>query len=404
MRTRSGVFAAAAIGFAVILACPGSALAQTVAELFDTNTIQEIRLSVNSRDLARLRQTYQLNTYYPADLTWKSVKVRNVGIRSRGAGSRSAIKLGLRLDFDRYTTGQKFVGLSTVILDNIWQDDSMIREKLAFTFFEKLGQPAPRESYCRLFINNEYQGLYTITEEIDGAFAQRVTGETGGTVFEFHGDNARPYRAEDLGAIENYKPFFEPRTHTLDADTTLYTPIQQLFREANGPDDAVWRSRVEQYLDLNSFMAHAGIEQFLLGNDGILGNFGMNNFYLYRFQGSNRHRLFVWDQDQEFIYPADTAIATTDANVLFRRAMTYPDLREIYLKALEDCAILSKTDDWLLNEIDRLMGIIFEAAIGDTRKQYPNDQFDAAVQYLRNFAAARPNVVLAEVARIRNGS
>ena len=256
---------------------------------------------MNSRDLAKLRQTYQVNTYYPADLTWKNVKVRNVGIRSRGAGSRNPTKLGLRVDMDRYTTGQKFVGLSTIILDNIWQDDSMIREKLAFTFFEKLGQPAPRESYCRLFINNEYQGLYTITEEIDGAFAQRVTGETDGTVFEFHADNARPYRAEDLGAIENYKPFFEPRTHVLDADTTLYTPIQQLFREANGPDDAVWRSRVEQYLDLNSFMVHVGIEQFMAGNDGILGAFGMNNFYLYRFQGSQKHRLFVWDQDNAFI-------------------------------------------------------------------------------------------------------
>lgn len=116
-----------------------------------------------------------------------------------------------------------------------------------------------------------------------------MTGETDGTVFEFHADNARPFRAEDLEAIENYKPFFEPRTHTLDADTTLYTPIQQLLREANGPDDAVWRSRVEQYLDLNSFMAHVGIEQFMSGNDGILGNFGMNNFYLYRFQGSTRH-------------------------------------------------------------------------------------------------------------------
>jgi spore coat protein H len=219
MRTRSGVIAAAVIG--LLVSWSDAALAQSAAELFDTNTIQEIRLSVNSRDLRALRETFQTNTYYPADLTWKNIRVRNVGIRSRGFGSRNPTKLGLRVDMARYTTGQKLVGLSTIILDNLWQDDSMIREKLAFTFFERLGQPAPRESYCRLFINNEYQGLYTITEEIDGAFAQRVTGETDGTVFEFHADNARPFRAEDLGAIENYKPFFEPRTHELDADTTL---------------------------------------------------------------------------------------------------------------------------------------------------------------------------------------
>ena len=42
-----------------------------------------------------------------------------------------------------------------------------VRERLAFTIFEKMGEPAPRESFCRLYINNEYQGLYAITEEID---------------------------------------------------------------------------------------------------------------------------------------------------------------------------------------------------------------------------------------------
>ena len=396
MRIRPGVVSAVVMG--LTFACAGLAQAQTAAELFDTTVIQEIRLSVNTRDLRTLREKYFDNTYYTADLTWKNVKVRNVGIRSRGQGSRNSTKLGLRVDMARYTTGQKFVGLSTIILDNLWQDDSMIRERLAFTMFEKFGQPAPRESYCRLFINNEYQGLYTITEEIDGDFAKRVTAETDGTVFEFH--YTFPWRAEDLGPNAAYKPLFEPRTHVLDADTTLYTPIQQLFKEANGPDDAVWRARVEQYLDLNTFMIHVAIEQFMAENDGLLGAFGMNNFYLYRFQGTPRHRLFVWDKDNSFNFK-DSPIATTDANVIFRRAMLQPDLRETYLKTLETCAVISRTDDWLALEIDRLIAIVFDAARGDTRKQFSNDRFDAAVQFLRDFAAIRPNQVLAEVARIR---
>jgi spore coat protein CotH len=401
MRMRPGVIAAAAIG--LLLAGAGPALAQTAAELFDTNAIQEIRLSVNTRDLKTLREKFRDNTYYTADLTWKNVKVRNVGIRSRGQGSRNATKLGLRVDMARYTTGQKFVGLSTIILDNLWQDDSMIREKLAFTFFERLGQTSPRESYCRLFINNEYQGLYTITEEIDGTYAQRQTGETDGTMFEFHYSDVIKWRGEDLGAIANYKPLLEARTHVLDADTILYTPIQQLFKEANGPDDAVWRSRVEQYIDLNQMMVHIGIEQFILENDGFLGAFGMNNFYLYRFQGTQKHRLFVWDQDNAFNFTT-AAIAATDQNPLFRRAMAFPDLRETYLKTLEDCATLSRNDDWLSFEIDRLVGIIFEAVRADTRKQFDNQRFDDAVAFLRQFAALRPNQVLTDVARIRKGS
>ena len=49
MGMRPGVIAAAAIGF--LLAGAGPAMAQTAADLFDQNTIQEIRLSVNTRDL-----------------------------------------------------------------------------------------------------------------------------------------------------------------------------------------------------------------------------------------------------------------------------------------------------------------------------------------------------------------
>ncbi len=389
-----------AVAFAVVALGSSPASAQTAAELFDPNAIQEIRLSVNTRDLAALRQHYQDNTYYTADLSWKNVKVRNVGIRSRGQGSRNPQKLGLRVYMARYTTGQTFVGLSTIILDNMWQDDSFLRERLAFTMFEKLGEPAPRESFCRLYINNEYQGLYAITEEIDGNFAKRVTGETDGTVFEFHWFADKQWRAEDLGAIENYKPLLEPRTHVLDADSTLYGPIQTLFREVNAAADAVWRDRVEQFIDLNQFMRHVAIEQFIAENDGILGFAGMNNFYLYRFQGTTKHRLFVWDKDQAFLF-LDSAIATTSDNVLFNRAMTYADLREIYLSTLEQCAVAAKTDDFLSLEIDRLTAIVFDAAKADTRKQFPNDQYDAAVDFLRQFAARRPNQVLTEVANIR---
>lgn len=398
MRVRPGVIAAVLFGFAV--AGPVPVHAQTAADLFDINTLQEIRLSVNSRDLRTLRQNFNLNTFYPADLTWRNIKVRNVGIRSRGLGSRNATKLGLRVDMARYTTGQTFVGLSTIILDNLWQDDALIREKLAFLMFERLGMPAPRESFCRLFINNEYQGVYAITEEIDGDFARRVTGETDGTVFEYH--YVRDWRMDDLGAIANYKPLFEPRTRALEADSTLYNPIQEMVREINGPDDAVWRQRVEEYIDLNQFMAHAAIEAFIAENDGLLGYAGMNNFYMYRQQGTKKHRLFVWDKDNAFLF-IDGPIATTDANVLFRRAMGHADLREIYLSTVEQAARLAAADEFLAFQIEHLTGLIFDAARADTRKQFANDRYDAAVQFMREFAVRRPQQVLNDVARIRRG-
>jgi hypothetical protein len=262
-----------------------------------------------------------------------------------------------------------------------------------------MGLPAPRESFCRLFINGEYQGVYTITEEIDRSFAKRVTGETDGVLFEYH--YIRDWRAEDLGDIAAYKPMLEPRTHMLDADSTLYGPVVDMFREINGPDDAVWRDRVEKYIDLNEFMAHVATEVFIAENDGILGYAGMNNFYLYRHQGTTKHELFVWDKDNAFI-SLDHPIPVTDANVLFRRAMAYPDLREVYFQTLEDCAGEVSADNWLSLEIERVVGVISDAANDDPKKQFSNERFEEAVEFLREFADRRPQEVLTEVARLRD--
>jgi spore coat protein CotH len=396
MRARRGVIGVSL--FVLTLAGVAPAMAQTAADLFDVTTLQEIRLTINSRDLNQLRQTYLLNTHYTADLQWRGIKVRNASVRSRGTGSRSATKPGLLVEFDRYTTGQKFLGLSAIVLRNGWEDPSLIRNTLAFWTFAQMGLTAPRESYCRLFINNEYQGLYTITEQIDADYVTRVTGETDGTLFEYH--NLFVWNGEDLGPISAYKPLFEPRTHVRDADSTLYVPIQQLFKEVNGPDDAVWRERVEQYIDLDEFVRHVAVETFIVENDGITGFAGMNNFYLYRFAGTQKHRLFPWDKDNAYKF-ADSTVAPPESNIPFRRAMAFPDLKELYFQTLEGCARLAATDNAMANLIDQIVSVIDGAVRTDTRKQFSNDDFDADIQFLRDFAAHRPVQVLNDVAELR---
>ena len=216
--------------------------------------------------------------------------MRNVGVRSRGLGSRSDRKLGLQIDFNFYTTGQRFLGLKSIVLDNLWQDRALIREFMAMAVYRRMGEAAPRESFAKLYINNVYQGLYAIVEEIDGDFAERETGESGGYLFDYHWTFA--FYGDDLGPnLETYKPMFEPRTHELETDDELYGPLRDLFDNANEPDDALWLDLIGQRLDLPQFMKCHGIEAFVAEGDGLLGYVGMNNFYLFRSPGTTRHRI-----------------------------------------------------------------------------------------------------------------
>ena len=148
--------------------------------LSGTASLQDILLTVNQRDWAELKERYRENVYYQADLRWRGETVRNLGIRSRGRGSRSESKPGLRLDFNRYVTGQQFLGLKSIVLDNLTQDPAMLKERVVMRFFTEMGIPAPRVAHARLFVNTDFAGLYTVVEAIEKVFVVRsLSGNDG---------------------------------------------------------------------------------------------------------------------------------------------------------------------------------------------------------------------------------
>ena len=201
-----------------LLALPAAALAQTADELFDDSQVRDVRITINSKDWAALKQNFKENIYYPCSIQVLGVTYHNVGIRSRGLGSRSETKPGLRVDADRYAVDQTIAGLKSFVLDNLVQDPSMLKERLTMAFFRRMGLPAPREAHARLYINNQFSGLYAVVEAIDKGFVGRTFGEDnhGGTendgyLFEY--DYTKEYKFEYMGSnLDEYK-IFDPKTH-----------------------------------------------------------------------------------------------------------------------------------------------------------------------------------------------
>ena len=404
MRAHRGAFFVGLIAAAWLL-WPATASVQTTPAdaLFDDKVLHEVRLSINSKDLAVLREKYQENTYFTADMTADNhPRVRNVGVRSRGYGSRSATKLGLKIEFDKYTTGQQFLGMKSLVLDNLWQDRALVREFMAMAVFRRVGEAAPRESFARLYINNVYQGLYTIVEDVTEAYVTRTIGDSGGYLYEykFRNDYYMGYPGDDYAT---YRQMFEPRNHEMESDSTLFEPLRQLFLEINAGDDAVWKDRVDGRIDIAQFMTHVGVQGFLANNDGIMGGFGgINNFYVYRFRDSVRHRLFAWDEDQAFA-ALDFSILRQGAQdvVLFQRARAYPEYFAAFLDAAQRSAERAMEDNWLATELERVVTLITPAVLEDTRKQFSNTEFEDGIAFLREFASFRPQFVLDEVQRER---
>lgn len=387
--------------------------------LFEPSQLHDIWIHVNARDWEQLRTSYKENTYYPADIEWRGIRVRNAGIRSRGRTSRSGQKPGLRIDFNRYVSGQEFLGLKSLVLDNLWQDASMIRERLAMQVFQRMGLPAPRESHARVFVKSdgEYAGVYGVVEVIDKNFLERNFGENDGFLFEYQWQD--PYRFDFVRPdLEWYAARFAPKTHETAATSTLFDPIRRLVQIIRDADPATLEETLKPYLDLRTYVTHIAIENVLSEPDGLLGGLGMNNFYLYRFEGSSQSQLIVWDQDLAFEWLETPApLHNVDTNVLAAKIWSNPELRAFYLRSLLEVAdaigpaagapagpACSSSPwaacGWLEQEIVREYAQIREAALADSSKPHSNEEFEATIEFLRRFARERSGIVRAYVAEL----
>ena len=400
------------------LLCAARTASAQADEFFDDSTVHELRLTLNSKDWSALKQNFKENIYYPAALQAQGVTVSNVGIRSRGLGSRSGTKPGLRVDMDRYNANQTFLGLKSFVLDNLVQDPSMLRERLAMAFFRRLGLPAPREAHARLFVNGTYVGLYAIVETIDKGFLGRTFGEDGhggtendGYLFEY--DYTREYRFENLGSnYDDYK-IFEPKTHENDAAAKIWGPIVDMVKAINDTPDAIFERELSTYLDLTKFVNHIAIESFLAEDDGILGYAGLNNFYFYRFEDSKRSQFLAWDKDNTFHSLDADIMKGVNENVLARRTLAQPQYRNRYFQQLIDAANSAMEPDgeaqgnsnnrpgWLEREVTRMSAQIRAAGLADNFKPFGNNEFQSSMNDLLIFARERADLVKTQVSQRR---
>ncbi|MBM3745603.1 MAG: hypothetical protein FJW34_07385 [Acidobacteria bacterium] len=390
----------------VALAIASGAAAQSADDFFDPSGMHEIRLTVREADWLTLRERYMENIYFPCEFEWRGIVKYNTGIRSRGYGSRNPIKPGLRVDFDRYDEEDSFLGLKSVQLKNSLQDASFLKERLSMQFFRVMGLPSPRVAHARVYLNGRYAGIYVVVESVDKRYLTRHFGEDSGYLYEYAWDGpySFEYRGPDPGA---YVPVpFKPQTREKDPNPG---PLVDLIRLINQAPDEEFPQAMAPLLDLQLYMKQAAIESYLGEIDGIVGDSGLANFYLYGFARRSGWQFLAWDKDNTFRDPERLINRNWDTNVLMRRAGAVPELRAAYLATLAASAALAgAAEGWLDQEIRRMYRQIREAVYTDELKQCStevfgvphacsNEDFEQAVEHLLKYTRERYDYIRNEL-------
>jgi len=388
--------------FALGLSSP--IFAQTSDDFFNPEVLQRVDIWLNETDWSKLKAAFQENTYYPADVTWNGTTVYNVGIRSRGLGSRSSTKPGLRVDFDRYNSAQQFLGLKSFVLDNLTQDKTGIKETATMRFYTRLGIPAPRETHTRLYINGRYSGLYGLVESVDKTMMGRVFGSIGddvqndGYLFEYNYVLGSPWRFTYEGsALPPYKARFDIKTNESHAESTIWGPIEELVRRVNETSSGGLEQAIADRLDLPAFVRYISAQNFVADFDGFNGYDGMNNFYMYRKEESSQHVLIAWDEDNAFLQADYPILMRIDENVLTNKLLSLGSYRTQYFNVMLESA--DSATGWLRQEMQRQFDMINAAMLEDTVKPYTNAEYAADRETLLAFPEARITYVRCEVAK-----
>lgn len=156
--------------------------------LFDAENVHTIDIVIDDWDA--FLATCQSEEYSACNVLIDGEAYTNVGIRGKGNTSLSTVssmdsnRYSFKIEFDRYDSTKSYYGLDKLCLNNIIQDNTYMKDFLAYQLMEEFGVAAPLCSYVYITVNGEEWGLYLAVEGIEDGFLQRNYGSNYGELYK----------------------------------------------------------------------------------------------------------------------------------------------------------------------------------------------------------------------------
>lgn len=356
-------------------------------------------------------------------LSDKAAVSEKAQIRIRGNISRGFDKKGYAIEFkeDDLLTN-KDISLSGMTADSDWvlhgpyMDKTLIRNYLCYNLSGEIMEYAPNVRFCELFLNEEYMGVYLLTEKIKYNENGRITlsktdpdiKETSYIVMADRGpeeasDQIRPfgmytyitsYAGGAEGQMEVVYPsvtLTERQRDYIENDISKFEKALFSF-EYNKKDTGY-----QKYIDVDSFVDYFLINEFTLNYDAV----GLST-YLYK-DIRGKLQMCVWDFNSAFDnYELSSITPRTfrlqgrmwyknlfkDDAFVERVIAKYDDLRDTYFNEAYLYSYIDETVEYLGPAIERnyeKWGYAFaeEHDMLVPAERNPRD-YDAAVQQLKD--------------------
>ncbi len=370
----------------------GAASARTSLPVFlDQTGVERVNLTLDPGDWAKLQTAFLENTFYPARMEWRGHVHENIAIRSRGRGTRSAAKPALLLDFNHLKGGKKFQELKSLEFENLEQDIPMVHEYLSMALYRRAGLPAPREVFVHLFVNGSDFGLHLAMEPINKDFLERTVSDNGGDLYEYSW--AEPWHWSPRSGAES---IFKLRTNKKSASARALSDFVTALSSANSSN---FSSTAGRHLDVASLLRYFAVEVFLADTDGLAGDQGTNNFFLYRRARDGNFQFLPWDKDATFVHYERSIWQGVPQCELLRKVLDVPEYRQAFLAELDRVVRLVESDgNSFLRYATEMLNLTRPYALADPVRRYKPAEYEESVTTLLHFLKERPRLLREQLA------
>ena len=322
-----------------------------------------------------------------AQFTYQSTNfnltLAQVGFRVRGNTSRNAGKKSFNIDFNEFVAGQKFLDIDNMNLLGNHNDPSQLRAWLSGKIVQQADLPASRSSYVKLFINNEYKGLYLNNEAIDDEFLQsRFINDDGGNLYKCIWGADLTYQGTNP---QSYSSVYELKTNKTLND---YSGLIHFMEVLNTSSSANFPCAIQEVFDVDLYLKTL-VYEILIGHwDGYAGN--KNNYYLYQRPSDGKFVFIEYDMDNTFgidwfgIDWSTRNINTwpIDNRPLIQRLFSVPYFKDQFNFYMQEALSNIFTEN-LIQDLEAKQILIQQAAFDDTYKEldygFTNQDFTNAI-------------------------
>jgi hypothetical protein len=285
------------------------------AELFSDGRIRRFSIQIDETALQALNANNR--AYVPVTVTEGSNVFRNVGLHLKGMGSFRPLseKPSLALKFDKYASGQTYLGLSKIMLNNSSQDSTHLAELIATSMFRDAGLPAARVTHALVDLNGRDLGLYVLIEAMNKLFLKQHFKSAKGNLYEAY--------LQDLD-------------QTLDQDggeDSTQMDLKRLLEVARMTNTVARWHQLDRVLDVDRFITFVALELFASHTDGYTLN--RNNYRIYHDPSTDRFVFITHGLDWGY---ANTGVCIWPPlnSVMVKAVLQAPQGQRIYRQRVRE--------------------------------------------------------------------